>query len=308
MKAPAPSAKLPRTLSRLLDVRDEIMGEGEPDDLRFLHAVLAQCGLPYRAPLDGVRDYQRQNGRATLILQSGFLIDPATSQPSLQGLPYGVRPRLLLIHLCSQALRRASPIIPISDSMSGLMKELGLAVTGGRQGTIRAFKEQLNRLAAARMQLLFASDDRAAMLNTSPISRFDVWFPADSRQRMLWPSEVRLSQDFYESLQAHALPLDPRSIRALQHSARALDCYTWLAHRLPRIRAGAGEPVSWQSLHRQFGGDLAQMKFFRREFLRALRQAAAAYPTARIEEIDTGLRLHRSPPPIASRAVAKADR
>lgn len=301
MKASASPPKLSRIVVRLLDVRDEIMGEGEPDQMQFLHAVLAQCGLPYRAPPDGARDYQRQNGRATLVLQSGFLMDPATGRTVLQGLPYGVRPRLLMIHLCSQALRRSTPIISIADSMSGLMRELGLAVTGGRQGTIRAFKEQLNRLAASRMQLLFAGDDHATMVNTSPISRFDVWFPVDGRQRMLWPSEVRLSEDFFASLQAHALPLDPRSIRALQHSARALDVYTWLVHRLPRIRAGTGEPVSWESLHRQFGGDLVQMKFFKREFLRALRQAAAAYPAARIEEIDSGLRLHRSPPSIPAR-------
>ena len=85
------------------------------------------------------------------------------------------------------------------------------------------------------------------------IQRFDVWFPADHRQRVLWPSEIVLSSEFYDSLKGHALPLDPRAVQALQHSARALDIYTWLTHRLPRVRGRNGDRVSWAALQGQFG-------------------------------------------------------
>ena len=282
------------------------MGEAEPQDLLFLHSVLAQCGLPYRTPPGGAREYQRQSGRATLIVQAGHLLDPATGRPVPQQLPAGARPRLLLLHLCSQALRRGSPIIALPGSMSGLMHELGIAVTGGRSGTIRAFKDQLNRLAASRVQLLFAGIDKASMLNTSPISRVDVWFPPDRRQGALWPSQVQLSAEFFESLQRHAVPLDPRAIRALQHSSRGLDVYAWLSHRLPRVSASIGEPVSWRALQSQFGGELTALKAFKREFTKALRQVLAVYPQGKVEDEKGGLRLHRSPPAIGPRLTARS--
>ena len=146
--------------------------------------------------------------------------------------------------------------MPVADSMSAFMRALGLSVTGGAKGSVGRFKEQLNRLAAARLQLILDLGDHATTINPAPmIERLDVWFPADHRQRMLWPSEVVLSPGFFDSLKGHALPLDPRAVQALQHSARALDLYTWLAHRLPRVRGRNGDRVSWAALHAQFGPD-----------------------------------------------------
>ena len=110
---------------------------------------------------------------------------------------------------------------------------------------------------------------------------------------------MTLSDKFFSSLKDHALPIDPRAIRALQHSARALDAYVWLAHRLPRVRSRRGDRVSWAALHGQFGGEMADQKMFRREFNKALLQARGVYPSARITAIDGGLMLRNSPPPIA---------
>jgi hypothetical protein len=145
--------------------------------------------LPYRAP-DNATEYIRRNGRAALIVQAGFLLDPATREPKKQGLPYGAKPRLLLIHACSEAIRRQSAVIPIADSMSAFMRELGLPVTGGLRGSIGIFKEQLNRLAAARLQIIWAGDDRGSTINTTPFRRLDVWFPRDPHQRVLWPPRL----------------------------------------------------------------------------------------------------------------------
>ena len=46
---------------------------------------------------------------------------------------------------------------------------------------------------------------------------------------------VRLSQDYFESLQKHAVSLDERAVTALAHSAMGLDVYTWLAQRVHRV-------------------------------------------------------------------------
>lgn len=295
-----PLKKLSSTKARLVDANVEILGEQEPEELAFLHTVLAQCGLPYREPANGARDYIRENGKASLIISSGHLIDPKTKRPTLQGIPYGAKPRLLMLHLCTEAVRKQSPVIHVSESMTAFMRALGLKVSGGSHGSIGQFKEQLNRLAAARIQLLMNFEGGATVLNPSPIiHRFDVWFPSDPDQRMLWPSNITLSSEFYETLTKHALPLDPRGIRALQHSARALDAYTWLAHRLPRVKSRTGDFVSWAALHQQFGPDLADYRAFKRQMLIALKQAMAVYPKAGVEQVEGGLKLKRSAPPIA---------
>jgi hypothetical protein len=299
-KAQAPTL----TQARIADAAVEIVGEQDPGDLAFLHTVLAQCGLPYRDP--GTRDYIRENGRASIIVTAGHLFDPKQKRAVLQGIPYGAKPRLLMIHLCTEAIRTQSPKIQIADSMSGFMRELGLKVTGGNKGTIGMFKEQLNRLAASRMQLMMAYESRAVVVNPAPlIKQFDVWFPEDPRQRVLWPSEITLSGEFFDALKDHGLPLDPRGIRALQHSARALDVYTWLTARLPRVKNPNGERVSWRALQSQFGPDLPDYRNFRRQIQIALRQALTVYPKARVEKVEGGLILRRSDPPIARAARAR---
>jgi len=282
---------LPRTTARVIDAAAEIMGDPSPENLVFLHTVLAQCFLPYRDP--GGRDYTRQSGRAGMVLQAGHLLDPTTKEIVPQGLPYGVKPRLLMLHLCSEAVTTGRPNIAVGDSMSAFMRnDLNLSVTGR---SIAVFREQLNRLAASRIQLFFMGDDRATMLNPAPpIERFDVWWPKEPGQRVLWPSEVILSKPFFKTLQEHAMPLDPRAIRALQHNGRALDAYAWLCNRLPRVRERNGAKVSWAALQGQFGADINDHKKFRRLFKNALRQACAVYPQAKVEQVDGGLLLKRS--------------
>ena len=293
---------LPSTVARVADTALEILGDPDPDELAFLHTVLASTFLPYRDPK--TRDYIRENGRASMILTAGYLLDPKTRKPALQGLPYGTKPRLLLIHLCTQAMRLRTPVIPISDSMSAFMRDLGLKVTGGKHGTVGRFQDQLHRLSAARVQLTFDAGFVGTTLNPEPvIRRFDVWFPNDPRQRVLWPSEVHLAPAFYESLLTHAQPLDPRAIRALQHGARAMDTYVWLANRLPRVKGRAGDRVSWAALQAQFGADMKDPKKFRRDYLKAMRQALDVYPHAKVEQVDGGLLLKPSPPPIRRKVV-----
>jgi hypothetical protein len=47
-------------------------------------------------------------------------------------------------------------------------------------------------------------DGHAVTVNSQIVTAFDIWFPKDDRQRVLWPSTIRLSLDYWESLKAHA--------------------------------------------------------------------------------------------------------
>ena len=64
-------------------------------------------------------------------------------------------------------------------------------------------------------------------------------------------------------------------------TARALDAYVWLANRLPRVKRRTGDKVSWAALQAQFGADMKDPKKFRRDYLKAFRQALAVYPDAK---------------------------
>ena len=84
-------------------------------------------------------------------------------------------------------------------------------------------------------------------------------------------------------------------------TARALDTYVWLANRLPRVKRRTGDKVSWAALQAQFGTDMKDPKKFRRDYLKAFRQALAVYPDAKVEQVDGGLLLKPSRPPIRRR-------
>lgn len=292
---------------RLIEASAEILGE-DTSDISFLHSILSQCALPYREPKE-TDSYIKQNGRASIVIQSGFLNNPKTGELERQGVPYGAKPRLLLMHLCTEAIRSQRPNIAIEDSMSAFMRQLGLSVSGGKRGSIGRFKEQLNRLAACRMQICMASDRGVSIVNPSPVvKRFDLWFPTDSRQKMLWPSEIVLSDEFFGSLKNHAMPLDYRAIKAIQHNARALDLYTWLAHRLPRVRGPKGDTVSWHALQYQFGSEISDKSNFRRKTLEALKQTLTVYPRAKVKQIEGGLLLKKSAPPVKGKLSTKRQR
>jgi hypothetical protein len=298
---PSPMPAVSRTDLRIMDAAASIYGE-DAAELRYLHVVLAQCGLPYREVAPGVPFYQKTNGRTSLVLTPGVLLDPQTRKVTMQGIPYGAKPRLLMIHLCTAAKHQKSPEVEIAHSMSAFMRDLGLSVTGGKTGSIARFKDQLNRLAATRMQLLFQDDDKVSMVNPSPtISRYDVWFPKSPEQKMLWPTTVTLGAEFYESLMhENALPLDARAIRALQQSAMALDVYTWLAHRLCRIPQHRPAVISWDALQTQFGPEYNDRYRFRQAFVEALDRVLAVYRAAKVELPHGGsLTLRRSSPPVA---------
>ena len=69
-----PTPALPRSVRKILDTRDQILGNPDPEELRYLHSVLAQCALPYREPKDGDQralKYRRRNGRAELLVTAG---------------------------------------------------------------------------------------------------------------------------------------------------------------------------------------------------------------------------------------------
>jgi hypothetical protein len=205
-------------------------------------------------------------------------------------------PRLILIHLSTEAVRTGSPTIEVGSSLTSFARSIGVDTNGP---SIRRFKDQLARLAASTVRLGIIADGRSRQINTQIVSGIDLWLPKDADQRILWPSTVTLSAEYFASLQRHAVPLDPRAIATLAGSALALDCYVWLAQRLHRIDPGRPQTITWQALKSQFGPDYDRLRKFREKFVQMLREVQLAYPDARLDVTDAGLELRNSRPPIS---------
>jgi hypothetical protein len=284
---------------RLLDLSLEIAAN-PAEELGFMHSIMAQCALPTVKPPEGTLTWERQQGRAKLLLEAGKVLDPRSNQYIQLALPYGPKARLLLMHLNSEAMRRRSPIIPVEDSMTAFFRRLMGRTQDGRQA--KMLKTQLSALASATFRMGIVQDEEHAFqVDTKVVGAFDLWFQNDAGQRVLWPSVLKLSLDYYDSLTRFAVPLDERAVAALAHSALALDIYCWLAQRLHRIPAEKPQFISWSALCDQFGQGYGELRFFRRDFLKLLTQVRAVYPAAQISEEKRGLSLEQSHPPVAKR-------
>lgn len=151
------------------------------------------------------------------------------------------------------------------------------------------------------MTLGFNAAGRAYTYNGQPVKQFEAWItPRDAHQRALWPGVVTFSEDYYQSLIAHAVPQDVRAMYALKGSALAMDVYAMLAERLHRI---SGRPVvlHWASLREQFGQEYTGAdpdKDFKKSFLAALKKVLVVYPKANVKQVYGGLMLMASPPPV----------
>jgi hypothetical protein len=165
----------------------------------------------------------------------------------------------------------------------------------------RLIKDQLARLSAAQIRMALAYGGHARQVQTHIVTGFDLWFPKDDRQRVLWPTAIQLSTDYFESLTRHAVPLDERAIGALAHSAMGLDVYAWLAQRLHRVGPSRPAFIPWKAVKDQFGSGYGRMVEFRRVFRRTLEAVLAHYRAARLEVDGRGLTLRHSPPPVKGR-------
>ena len=167
--------------------------------LAFQHTVFCQTSLPYRDPGDDVREWQREQGMVSLLVEAGQVRHPRTQQWIKVGLPWGTKPRLILAHLNAEALRQGSPVIEIESSLSAFVKRIR-GFQHGRE--IRAFKEQLTRLSASLVRMAVPrGENRTHQLESKVITAFELWLEKDAKQRVMWPATIQLSLDYFASLQ-----------------------------------------------------------------------------------------------------------
>lgn len=258
----------------------------------FMARAMVQATMPHRSIPGHV--HQRVNGdyRFTML-----------SNPEY-GLPFGSLPRLLLSWIATEAVRTKERDLMLGDSMSAFMRELGYAVTGGKEGSITRLKNQTQRLFSSSIQCSYSTVDGASgqwvAQNMVIADTANLWWhPKSADQRSLFGSTVRLSEQFYNEIVSNPVPVDIRALQALKRSPLALDIYAWLTYRMSYLSAPT--EVRWESLQAQFGANYAASaqgtRDFKKRFLAQLKAVQAIYPTRAAEGLN-GLLLKPSRPHI----------
>ncbi|QRG10284.1 hypothetical protein EZH22_31275 (plasmid) [Xanthobacter dioxanivorans] len=303
-------AVMPRERRRRAIIREVIENtQPTPADLRHIHSVIAVCGMPYDRPPPEVRRFEKQQGNMSLLIQAGELTGK-DQQWVQQPLPFGPKARLIMIYLCSEAIRQKNPTIEIADSLSGFIRDMGFPVTGGKKGTLQAFKEQLNALAACDMKIGVwdGAGQTARTRRITPFDSIDVWLPPNINpdQKMFWPDTVTFNDAFYKSLDRHALPVSAHVIRTFAGSARKLDLYTWMGYRLHNIDTTLR--VSWKALAEQFGGSFARPRAFRAQFAQDLAHLKEVLPKIPVKVTEDGLVMEPADPHVLALPAPRAAR
>jgi hypothetical protein len=179
-------------------------------------------------------------------------------------------------------------------------------ISYGPRGSATLIKDQLDRLLACEWMIRWdsASEGGEREFGIKEIKLTNEYTGVDRRTGS-FVREITMTEGFFEHLRHHAVPLNETAIRQLRDSATALDLYTWLAYRLPRISAKRPASISWQQLAVHFGNDGKNIRKFRQTVRDAWeRHVSAVYPEARADFDTTLVRLYASPAPLQQTLVA----
>ncbi|GAB3742355.1 replication protein RepA [Spirosoma lituiforme] len=277
----------------------------EPDDreILFQSSVLCHCYLPRREPDQAPNEiWQTESGKFSLYVMPMPIRNPATHEMQYLGLPYGVKARIILATLNTIALKTQNRVIDMpAGSVTEFNSLMGFS-EGGSQ--VSAVRDQISRMASCVIRMTYDGQDGQQNINMPLVSGFTLFPDKHPDQLMLWPSEIELSELYFNNLMEHAVPLAKSHLTALSNNATAIDWYTFLAHRLHRIPANKPQFLGWQTIKEQFGGDYTRMVDFRANFKKVHRLVKSLYTDARVEEKGTrGLTLHFSQTPIPKRLI-----
>jgi hypothetical protein len=277
----------------------------EPDDrdMLFQSSVMAHCYLPRREPdLKPNEIWQAESGKFSLYVMPMPIKNPTTHELQYLGLPYGVKARIILSTLNTIALKTQNRVIDMpANSVTDFNNYMGFS-EGGSQ--VNAVRDQISRMASCVIRMTYDGQEGQQNINMPLVSGFTLFPDKKPDQMMLWPSEIELSEQYFNNLMEHAVPLAKSHLTTMSNNATAIDWYTFLAHRLHRIQPNKPQFLAWQTLKDQFGGDYSRMTDFRANFKKVHILVKSLYTDARVEEKGSrGLTLHNSATPIPKRLV-----
>lgn len=277
----------------------------------FLHSALCAMSLPVRRPPDEHAPIIRQDGQYTLVITPKPMVTKINGDQKLYslGVPYGSLPRLVLIHIMTEAVRTKSRHVVLGTSFTDWMRRMGFrTISYGPRGSATLIREQLDRLLACEWMIRWDNDTAQGNheFGIREIKLTNEYVGID-RKSGGFMREIFMTEGFFDHLCEHAVPLNEHAIRQLRDSATALDLYTWLAYRLPRISVKRPQSISWHQLAVHFGNDGKNIRKFRQTIRDAWeRHVSGVYPEAKAEFDTAVVKLYASPAPLNQTRVRGA--
>ena len=221
----------------------QLVGASEADpDLGFMARTMALCSLPRTNP-GNRHQYKRQNGPYTLGMTAGINTK----------LPFRNIPRLLLAWVCTEAVRTQSRKLILGASLSEFMRKLGME---DRSSSVRGdrirLRNQMKRFFNASIRLIYEDEHGERFIASHIVDRGELWWTERKfGKRMLFNSEIRLGENFFNEIINHPVPIDMNTLTALKRCSLGLDLYLWLTYRTFALRAPLR--ITWRQVYRQFG-------------------------------------------------------
>jgi Plasmid encoded RepA protein len=276
-------------------------------EINYLTSLFTRTSLPYQDPGD-IPAWIRTNGKFVMVVTPGFTTDDHGNALSL-GYPFGSVPRLLLVWLCTQIVRRpdAERII-LGTSLADFLRELGMPSTGGVNGTIGRLRKQARRLFEANISAKMEGDANrdfggklsiATMWNlhwtdgTRELDGQQPLFHEDAHGRRLF-GYIDVDPTFRREVLKSPVPMSVMAISMLRRSPMAMDLYFFITYRVFRLENPI--TITWEQLRLQFGSAYspAQEWKFRKDMEKHLASVKIAYPQANAEITPAGLLLKPS--------------
>ncbi|MGD9810614.1 MAG: replication protein RepA [Sphingobium sp.] len=299
VRSVAQTAGTQLTLDAFLRVHDE-----EPVPA-FLHSALCAMSLPTKRPKDDTQPILREDGKYALAINPRPVLHNVDGKPVLKslGVPYGAYPRVALIYLLSQAVAKRSRDVYLGRNFTEWMRRLGYqTVSYGPRGTANLMREQVDRLLACEWQIRWEGSDTGDNAFAVRDVKISNEYAGSLEKNGAFAREIRMSEVFYSHLVEHAVPLNEVAIRELKGTPTALDLYTYLAYRLPRISGDKGQMISWDQLAKHLGNE-ADSKRFRQTVRETMQIVSAVYPNANVDLSGRKVVLHPSPAPLERKLV-----
>jgi hypothetical protein len=271
----------------------------------FLHSALCAMSLPTKRPKDETAPILRQDGKYALAINPRPVIQTVDGKAIVKslGVPYGAYPRVALIYLLSQAVTKRSRDVYLGRNFTEWMRRLGYqTISYGPRGTANLMREQVDRLLACEWQIRWEGQgdtDNAFAVRDVKISNE---YAGSLDRDGAFAREIRMSEVFYNHLVEHAVPLNEIAVRELKTIPTALDLYTYLAYRLPRIGSDKGQMISWDQLASHLGNS-ADSKRFRQTVRETWQIVSSVYPNANADFSGKRIVLKPSPAPLEKTSV-----
>ena len=252
----------------------------------------------------------------TVIIQPGRC--KLTGYPPMK-IPYGFAPRLIFAYVVGEAVRGRQSV-NLGRTRHRFLKALGVSASSRNYHTVC---EQIMYLATCQIEI--TQLNHTEKFEQFEIDRYNVaknikyqrpLFVFEENQRVAhlvfdpnldiqkpnpldWNTTFTLSDDFYKLVRDKPMPVNLDHLKSLARSPRRMDIYTWLSHRVYRIK---NKPVNvpLTSVHRQFAPDIDFLhhRRFRQKLKWDLDAIGKVYDKFNLELTDSQLIIYASAPPL----------